>query len=245
MNSSTIRREGRGRRSTWLAALTSVAVLGLAAGTVLATDLHQTPPIAWNDSGFQGSGEDCDEVDLAPGDVLWHFVLVQTDADTGNLTATFEDAGVLMTASYKHSGGVLHFAIITGHDTLLGASTDVDGDKLNLSHICAGPEQSATPTPTPSQSSEEETPTPTPSQSSEEETPTPTPSQSSEEETPTPTPESSVQGGTGTPAPSIPDGAMEMRGGPSPIPTILFAMILLSSLGTLAWANVRTTRTRR
>ena len=101
-----------------------------------------------------------------------------------------------------------------------------------------------TPTPTPTPSSEEETPTPTPTPSSEEETPTPTPTQSTEAETPTPTPEGSVQAGTGTPAPSIPDGAMEMRGGPSPIPTILFAMILLGSLGTLAWANVRTARNR-
>src|SRR6185436_6487449 len=57
-------------------------------------------------------------------------------------------------------------------------------------------------------------------------TPTPTPTAS-------PTPEQSVQGGTGTPAPSQPDTAMGAQGGPSPIPTIAFGMILFAALGTL------------
>jgi hypothetical protein len=101
-----------------------------------------------------------------------------------------------------------------------------------LSHIsfCFGdvPDETPTPTPTPTAS-------PTPEESEAGETATPTP---------TPTPEQSVEGATGTPAPSLPDGAMGFSGGTSQIPTVIFAMILLASLGTLAWANVRTVRNR-
>ncbi|HEY7846872.1 MAG TPA: prealbumin-like fold domain-containing protein [Candidatus Limnocylindria bacterium] len=75
-------------------------------------------------------------------------------------------------------------------------------------------------------------------------TPTPTPEGSAAGSTSTPTPEGSVQGGTGTPEPSQPDTAMGQAGGPSPIPTIAFGMILLAALGTLAWANVKTARRR-
>lgn len=56
--------------------------------------------------------------------------------------------------------------------------------------------------------------------------------------------EQSVAGATGTPAASIPDGAMSASGGPSPLPTVLFGMILLASLGTLAWVNVQAVRSR-
>ncbi len=61
----------------------------------------------------------------------------------------------------------------------------------------------------------------------------------------TPTPEGSVQGGTGTPEPSQPDTAMGQQGGPSPIPTIAFAMILLVSLGSLGYVNLKAARARR
>ena len=60
----------------------------------------------------------------------------------------------------------------------------------------------------------------------------------------TPTTEGSVQGGNPTPAPSQPDTAMGAQGGPSPVPTAAFALILLAALGTLAWANVKTARNR-
>ena len=78
------------------------------------------------------------------------------------------------------------------------------------------------------------------------ETPTPTPegSVAGGANTPSPTPEGSVQGGFGTPAPSLPDAAMGDLGGPSPIPTIGFAFILLVTLGTLGWANVKIARSR-
>lgn len=107
-----------------------------------------------------------------------------------------------------------------------------------LSHIsfCFNNTPEETPTPTPVV-----TPTPTPVV-----TPTPTPEQSVQgsTSTPTPTPEQSVQGATGTPQASQPDTAIAFGQGPSPVPTIAFAFILLASLGTLAWANVRSARNR-
>ena len=75
-------------------------------------------------------------------------------------------------------------------------------------------------------------------------TPTPTPEETPQGSTPTPTPEQSVEAGTGTPAPSQPNTAMSVNGGPSPIPTLVFGLILLASLGTLAYANVKTVRNR-
>jgi hypothetical protein len=55
--------------------------------------------------------------------------------------------------------------------------------------------------------------------------------------------EQSVEAGTGTPEESAPDGAL-FGVGSSPLPTIAFSLILLASLGGLAYANVRTVRSR-
>ena len=52
-----------------------------------------------------------------------------------------------------------------------------------------------------------------------------------------------VEGGTGTPAESVSDGALSLNG-VGPLPTIAFSLILLASLGGLAYANVRTVRSR-
>jgi hypothetical protein len=120
--------------------LVAFVTLGSLRGTVLGvvgTSLHQETPISWDDPGFQGTEDECAEADLAAGQVLWHFVLVQTDAASATLTAEFEDAGTVMTDSYKKTGKTLHFNIITGQDTLWAASTDAVGFLLNLSHICS------------------------------------------------------------------------------------------------------------
>ena len=53
--------------------------------------------------------------------------------------------------------------------------------------------------------------------------------------------EQSVEAGVGTPAESTPDGALPF-GGSSPLPTIAFSLILLASLGGLAYANVKAVR---
>lgn len=58
---------------------------------------------------------------------------------------------------------------------------------------------------------------------------------------PSPSAEQSVEAGTGTPEESTPDGALWFSGS-SPLPTILFSLILLASLGGLAYANVKAIR---
>ena len=55
--------------------------------------------------------------------------------------------------------------------------------------------------------------------------------------------EQSVEAGTGTPAASVNDSAF-FGAASSALPTILFSLILLASLGTLAYANVKTVRSR-
>jgi hypothetical protein len=62
--------------------------------------------------------------------------------------------------------------------------------------------------------------------------------------TPTPTAEQSVQGATGTPAASQPDTAALFGSGPTLVATVVFALILLAGLGTLAYANVRSAQRR-
>ena len=50
-----------------------------------------------------------------------------------------------------------------------------------------------------------------------------------------------VEGGTGTPEESVSDGALSLSG-VGPLPTIAFSLILLASLGGLAYANVKSVR---
>ena len=178
MRSSTLRTP---RLVGWLAVagLVGSALIGPGAGAALANDLNQDPPISWDASGY--GSNDCPA--LEPGEVFWHFIQNQVDDSiaSGELTATFDVKGEVTVASYKKAGGALHWGIITGHDTLLDASSDVESDgNLNLSHICVGPDESEAPSSTPS-----EQPSETPS-----ETPT---------ATPTATPTGSVEAATGTP----------------------------------------------
>ena len=64
------------------------------------------------------------------------------------------------------------------------------------------------------------------------------------EETPTPTPEGSVEGGTGTPAASLQNSAMSLPSAAASLATLAFGLILLASLGALAYANVKAVRRR-
>jgi hypothetical protein len=59
------------------------------------------------------------------------------------------------------------------------------------------------------------------------------------------TPEGSQAGQTGTPAGSVPDTALSIPGFGGPLATLIFGAILVASLGTLAYANVRAARQRR
>lgn len=58
-------------------------------------------------------------------------------------------------------------------------------------------------------------------------------------------PEGSVGGGTGTPAGSVPDTATSLPGFGGPLATLIFGAILVASLGTLAYANVRAAKQRQ
>jgi hypothetical protein len=53
--------------------------------------------------------------------------------------------------------------------------------------------------------------------------------------------EQSVEAGTGTPAESVSNGAFSLNG-VGALPTILFSLVLLGSLGALAYANVKSAR---
>jgi uncharacterized repeat protein (TIGR01451 family) len=60
----------------------------------------------------------------------------------------------------------------------------------------------------------------------------------------TPTPEQSVEAATGTPAPSQPDTAVDLLGDGS-LPVVVFTLLLVTSLGALAFANVQALRRGR
>jgi ABC-type glycerol-3-phosphate transport system substrate-binding protein len=129
-----------------LAALIAAASMVLMiSAPVYANDLHQTPPITADDPAFQGDDTDCGGLTLAPGEVLWHFVHTGTDGTDlpSTLTATFQDAGTITVNGYSNGNGsaevMYDITTTTGTDTLLSASdTIVDGNLLNLSHICQG-----------------------------------------------------------------------------------------------------------
>ena len=142
---TSARRRGK-RGLIWLAiaSLAAVAMLGSTAASALAvgTSLHQTPPISFDDPEFQGDAGEC--AGSAFGN--WHFVLVQTAAASGTLTATFDSGAVFIVGSTKKTGGTLHFDVPAGDDILVSATTDVAGRRLLLSHICGGTTTTTTST---------------------------------------------------------------------------------------------------
>jgi hypothetical protein len=178
------------------------------------------------DSSTFKEDEDCG--DFTSG-VVWHFILNNYDGSgTAHLVATFDGAGVLETDASKVLNSVQHFYLNTPTDDVLDsdnlntyaevADEDLDAN-LVLSHVChTGNEQSQ------SQSQSEE-------------------QSVSEAQSASQTPEESVEAGTGTPAESVPDGAMSFIGS-NPIATLAFGLILLASLAGLAFANVKSARSR-
>lgn len=93
------------------------------AGSASAVALH---------SPHQGTSVECDD------GVLWHFVHNQVgagDTTTGELTATFAEAGVVQVSAYKVLRSVRHYEVITSSsDTLVTASDSISGGKLVLSN---------------------------------------------------------------------------------------------------------------
>jgi hypothetical protein len=132
------------RRLAALFAAMSLSLL-LVSPALANVPLHQEVPIDWNDAGSQGSEEECAGVVLEPGEVLWHFVLVQSDTNDETLTATFADDEFNVTnmpptdrPDDMADHWVLHWDIVTTQTTLTSAFASGDSGILNLSHICPG-----------------------------------------------------------------------------------------------------------
>jgi hypothetical protein len=202
--------------------------LALTMGVAMANDLHQDPGdgISWDDPAFQGSGAGCDA--LEPGQVLWHFIHTGTDGSDlpATLTAEFKDAGTVTADGESNQNGnaVVSYTIITGEDTLLSASDSINDDGLlNLSHICNGGEEQSV------------------AESVAESVSESVAESVSESVAESASGEQSVEAGTGTPAASQPNTALGVNGS-SPLPMIAFSLILLTSLGSLAYANVKAVR---
>jgi hypothetical protein len=211
-----------------IAALAAIALslaLATRAAPVLAADtkvdINQTLPL--DSDGFK---EDADCGDITSG-VVWHFVLNNYAPDDASLFVTFADAGSMgPIAETPHPSATHHFYVSTpDDDSLTDAYVMLPGDAgdalLVLSHVChTGEEQSVEES-----ASEAE---------SESESVAESEAQSGEQ---------SVEAGTGTPEESVSDGAL-FGNGANPLPTIAFSLILLASLGALAYANVKTVRSR-
>ena len=101
----------------------------------------------WNDASKQGSADECDDVTLEAGQVLWHFIVNQSSTNDATLDADFADdlydVDDMPPTSFSPEKDMadhytLHYVIITSQTTLLSASSTGDGN-IQLSHICAGP----------------------------------------------------------------------------------------------------------
>jgi hypothetical protein len=205
----------------FIAALAAIALSLALAGRspVQAVDtkvnINQQLPIS--SDGFKEE-DDCG--DITSG-VVWHFILNNYAPDDAQLFVTFDDAGAMgPIAETPHPSTTHHFYVSTPDDDILtDAYVMLPGDagdaQLVLSHVChTGEEQSVEESASEAESVAE--------------------SASGEQ---------SVEAGTGTPEESAPDGAL-FGVGSSPLPTIAFSLILLASLGGLAYANVKTVRSR-
>ena len=185
--------------------------------------IHQDLPIA--SSTF---GEDTDCGDFTSG-VVWHFILNQYDPDDAQLFVTFATAGSMGPISETDSAATAHHFYVNtpGDDSLTDAYVILPGGagdaQLQLSHVChTGVAQSVPPSAEGSVKASVSASVPASVPASAE---------------------GSVKAGTGTPAASTSNTAL-FGDGSNPLPTIVFSLILLASLGTLAYANVKTVRRR-
>jgi hypothetical protein len=205
------------RRMLAVAAVAAITMsLALTLRVALANDLHQDPGdtgIWWADAP-QESGGSCDN--LKPGEVLWHFVHTDTGASDlpSQLDANFKTAGDKTAAGFQNGNSNVFYEIITGEDFLMSASDDIVNDgNLNLSHTCGNvAEQSEAASVAESVAESEAA-----------------------------SGEQSQKAGEGTPEGSQSDGAFSLNGSGA-LPTIAFSLILLASLGALAYANVKSVR---
>jgi hypothetical protein len=140
-------------------ALIGAGVLSMGVvGVALATELNEGQ-VGKTLGSFDTNCDDFGEI--GAGEIGVHFVLTGASADSGLLSASFSTDSFTDEPSDKAAGGTVHwFVVITGDaDTVLeSASTDIDGNKLVLSHVCAG-EETTTESTTSFSSSEESTTT--------------------------------------------------------------------------------------
>jgi len=144
-------------------ALIGAGVLSMGVvGVALATELN-TGQAGKALSTFDQDCSDFDDLDIeiGAGEIGVHFVLTSPEAESGLLDAVFSTDSVSGVANTVHGNSdVLHFYVVITGDldtTITSASTDVDGNKLNVSHVCAGEETTTTTTTTSFSSSEEST----------------------------------------------------------------------------------------
>jgi hypothetical protein len=247
-------------------ALSLLTIVGPAAAVDAPNTIH-----LHNTTADPGSAADCAEVE--DGTVLYHFVLngLAENSTLGDFEVFFSQGNVtvLSTTSEVKNTTVTHVNVtVDGDATLTDATATFDkaqpeGAKLVLSHICdKADEPASTPTPTPTPVEETASPTPTPVEETASPTPTPVEETASPTPTPTATPEGgelgstgtpapspsteqSVEAATGTPAPSVPNTAIGGGTGSQQIPTILFGLMLIASLGGLLVLNVKSAIARR
>jgi hypothetical protein len=184
-------------------------------------------------------------VSVPAGEVLWHFILNGlepgiTSAISGQFD--FENDGILNVDSSKWNpdGTTHHFYVFTsGDDVLNGATADIGESTYNnfvLSHICHGDEEQQSVSESVSESIAESVP-----ESIAESVPASAEESVAGSEAQSASGEQSVEAGTGTPAESVSNGAFSLNG-VGALPTILFSLVLLASLGALAYANVKSVR---
>ncbi len=162
-----------------------------------------------------------------------------TDADGGAcVTGLPQNTSLTVTEITPPDG----FALPDPASQLVKVDNDGDCTSSDVIFKDEPVETSSEPaTPSPEESVEAATPTPTPEESVKAATPTPTPEGSVKAATPTPTPEGSVKAATGSPQASTPNTAFGSD--PSqPTGTLLFSLILILGVSTLAVVNVRTVR---
>ena len=132
----------------FISVIAALVLTVLAAVPALAVPLTNPIPTGGiSSTGFQeGSASSCtfrtdagQTITVGEGEVLWHFVLNQSDTNNQTLTATFQNEGTVAGVTpYKVIDAfVLHYYIITDDpDSLLSASTSGSVGNLQLSHVC-------------------------------------------------------------------------------------------------------------
>jgi hypothetical protein len=161
-----------------------------------------------------GFKEDDDCGGITSG-VVWHFILNNYDPDDASLFVSFTDAGPMGPISETPSPATAHHFYVTtpDDDELIDAYVMLPSAPGDAKLVLSHVCHAG---------GEQSV------------------AESAEESVPA-SGEQSVEAGTGTPEESAPDGALSLNG-VGPLPTIAFSLILLASLGGLAYANVKSVR---